>query len=574
MPSQFPLILVRDLPQLAITPDSNTTIPVVQNNQLVGRISWELYTANLSKLATSTPIDPHSSGEENQFVADSTGIYAYKNGEWHKAPVYNSNWNELTVDTRFMLVNTSMTLSDAELANVRNTLRLQIANQETAGLVRAMTAEEQAACSGAPVIISAEGTQSVLNATSTTPGVVTVWDGTTGNVATAEYVRQQLAILEEHIDFPIAQVGIIGGVQADPAQEDGTAGIFSVTSTGQVKIRKAYAVTEPEEEDGYGLVRLASSIHPGDSGTTTAAQVYNYFSDWKDQALFIASAEQAGIVRPYTDGVWEDEAYTDPTKAEFEAAGGLGALFFRDEQGGIDVRPAGMYAPGVVICHKTIPENSEDIDVHSTYPIVPSLYAIKTYVDTKVQTATVSVHLPGTTFTSLGGIQLNDNAFLLSGTGIVSLQTAAPGTRGVVQMATSTEASQDNYAVNAYLLKSHVASSVAVVNREVTQIKSNIAIINTTTADLQEQINEIVESSGGGGGFHFNVDINGMHQSIIHNTSNIAFLTEISNDNSSAIGSLTGDFISEINYLSEEMTQVKADISALQSAVTWLSSQV
>ena len=78
---QFPITLLRDLPQLAITPDDKTTIPVVQDNVLTGRLSWELWTAELAKLKGNSPTEPATSGDEGYFAADNTGIYAYKNGD-------------------------------------------------------------------------------------------------------------------------------------------------------------------------------------------------------------------------------------------------------------------------------------------------------------------------------------------------------------------------------------------------------------------------------------------------------------------------------------------------------------
>lgn len=588
---QFPLVLLRDLPQLAITPDAKTTVPVVQDNVLTGRLSWALWTAGLAKLEGNSPTEQAASGDEGYFAADNTGIYAYKNGEWHKAPVYNDKWDDLTVNTRFLLVNESMDLSDEEIANARASLKIHIATQTEPGLVRAMTQAEQNACPGTPLTINPDGTAYIVSATGTTPGVVTVWDGIEGNVATTAYVAQQIALIKQY-ELPVAQPGRIGGIQSD-AEQDGVPGIFTVTSEGQVKIRSAYVPTEPTEEDGYGLVKLADAIEFGNSGVVTSDLLYNDLQSWFTEVYGVATPLNAGIVRPYTEGIWTGE-YIAPTGTN------VGPLFFRDNQGGIDIYPAGATVPGVAMVYDAIPLEAADLPVSSKYPITASLGAVKTYVDNKLTTVKVAVEMEPATKQSAGAVLPADAAFILTDDGTLTLRDALPGSRGLANIATEVRPDQDDRIPDIGLLREYTTNVLTPIRQSIRDIQEQISTLTSVTAGMQGQIDGIYAGDNpnmSAGYFGANGDISGIHQLLQQNVSNVQFLTTVSNDNSAAIGALSNTvaaidqtvgvlgedaglsstaitaLISEVEVLTTDLETANTTIEGLVSDIAWLKAQ-
>jgi hypothetical protein len=577
--AQFPLVLLRDLPKLAITPDSETTIPVVQNNTLTGRISWDLWTAELAKLQTTTPTEPSSHGEEGRFAADSTGIYAYKHGEWHKAPIYNAHWDELGPDTRFLLVNSEMELTDTEIKNARASLKIQIADQETPGLIRSMNQQEQNACAGAPLTINQDGTAYIASATGTIPGVFTVWDGTTGSVATTDYVAQQIALIKGYI-LPIAAPGKLGGIQSDAEQPDGTPGIFTVTSEGQVKIRSAYIPSEPNEEDGFGLVKIAGEISANDTGVVPANTLHSYLQNWFSEAYGVATPLQAGIVRPYVEGVWSG-AYIRPT------GDNVGPLFFRDNQGGIDIYPAGANVPGVVLAADTVPENSADIPVNTAYPILPTLRAAKTYIDNKLTTVKVAVAMEPASKVKAGAVLPADNAFIVTDDGTLTIKDALPGTRGLARIASEVRPDQDNLIPDVGLLREYATGLLLPIRATISNMQEQLEALTSQSAGLQGQLDSIYAGDNPNmSSDYFGVqgDISGIHQLLLQSVSNVAFLTDVSNDNSHTIGQLqnrtaaleqTSGVLSEIADLStSDMYSIVGSIANLTAAVEEMSSNM
>lgn len=561
---QFPITLLRDLPQLAITPDAKTTIPVVQDNVLTGRLSWELWTAELAKLKGNSPTEPATSGDEGYFAADNTGIYAYKNGAWHKAPVYNDKWDDLTINTRFLLVNESMDLSDEEIANARASLKIHIATQTEPGLVRAMTQAEQDVCPGAPLTINPDGTAYIVSATGTTPGVVTVWDGTEGNVATTDYVAQQIALIKQY-ELPVAQPGRVGGIQSD-AEQDGTPGIFTVTSEGQVKIRSAYVPTEPTEEDGYGLVKIAGEISANDTGVVPANTLHTYLQTWFTEAYGVATPLQAGIVRPYTEGIWTGE-YIAPTGTN------VGPLFFRDNQGGIDIYPAGATVPGVAMVYDAIPLEAADLPISSKYPITASLSAVKTYVDNKLTTVKVAVDMEPATKQSAGAVLPADAAFILTDDGTLTLRDALPGSRGLANIATEIRADQDDRIPDVGLLREYMSSTLTPIRQSIKDIQEQISTLTGVTAGMQGQIDGIYAGDNpnmSSDYFGVNGDISGIHQLLQQNVSNVQFLTAVSNDNSAAIGLLSN----AVSAIDQTVGVLGEDAGFSSTAITALTSEI
>lgn len=141
--ANIPLVLMRNLPVSTATVTADYTFVAVVGNKNTARIPWSTLSAGFITIAPGTPSGPTSEGTEGQITWDSTGVYTYTNGAWGKSPRLGTNWDDLTNDARFLLVNKVMSLSPGELANVLKTLGIGPATQEKAGLVTLATTMDE-----------------------------------------------------------------------------------------------------------------------------------------------------------------------------------------------------------------------------------------------------------------------------------------------------------------------------------------------------------------------------------------------------------------------------------------------
>lgn len=139
----IPLVLMRNLPVSTATVTADYTFVAVVGNKNTARIPWSTLSAGFIAIAPGTLSGPTSEGTEGQITWDSTGVYTYTNGAWGKSPRLGTNWDDLTNDARFLLVNKVMSLTPGELANVLKTLGIGPATQEKAGLVTLATTMDE-----------------------------------------------------------------------------------------------------------------------------------------------------------------------------------------------------------------------------------------------------------------------------------------------------------------------------------------------------------------------------------------------------------------------------------------------
>lgn len=139
----IPLVLMRNLPVSTATVTADYTFVAVVGNKNTARIPWSTLSAGFITITPGTPSGPTSEGTEGQITWDSTGVYTYTNGAWGKSPRLGTNWDDLTNDVRFLLVNKVMSLSPGELANVLKTLGIGSATKEKAGLVTLATTMDE-----------------------------------------------------------------------------------------------------------------------------------------------------------------------------------------------------------------------------------------------------------------------------------------------------------------------------------------------------------------------------------------------------------------------------------------------
>lgn len=127
----FPLIRFDALP-LSTSDGSNASLVAVIGNTTTVRIRWVDLTAKFAIL-TDGEIDGDT---ESDFSIKEDGVFSRHNTVWGKSPRYKyENWGDLTKDTRFLRVDSTMNLTEDEIGNARKSLNIQIADQTTPGFV-------------------------------------------------------------------------------------------------------------------------------------------------------------------------------------------------------------------------------------------------------------------------------------------------------------------------------------------------------------------------------------------------------------------------------------------------------
>lgn len=450
-----PIIKLDSLPLQSLGSGNTATVPVVLNNTTTVRVPWSDFVAETVKVATTIPAAPSSSGEEQSLISSSEGLYVYSNGSWRKSPLYSSNWEDLTNDTRFLLVNALMQLSDQQIKNVYDTLKLAIATQEKAGLVRAMTDVEAKEAAGAAVKVNADGTMFVPSASDTQRGTVVLGEGQQGPVASVDYVDTRIDSIPR-ASVPAATSSAIGGVLSG-----GTGGAFMVDVEGEVTLRSA-TYTE------HGIVKLAETVRQGASGVPTAGAVYLAL-DNAIKGIGNVTTEaptKPGLVSVAVKGAWED------TSNPSAGAGTLsGPIYVKDNStGAIDVYPATAYVPGVVLLLKDASKIAS-LTRGSNYETVPTVDAMVAYVTDMTGKQELEINMPPATRGDLGGVVIG-SGLNVDTTGLISVKQADQATLGGVVLASSINSGVG--VPTAVMVKSYVTNEVSRVDDSVEELRRQL----------------------------------------------------------------------------------------------------
>ena len=415
----IPIIRLDSLPLQSLGSGNSATIPVVLDNTTTVRIPWSDFIAGTAKTATTVPAAPSSPGQEQSQIASDEGLYVYGNGTWHKAPLYSNNWEDLSKDTRFLLVNKLMSLSDEQIKNVYNTLQLALATQEKAGLVRAMTDEEAATVAGTAVKVNTDGTMYVPAASDNKAGTVVLAAGQSGPVVTEHYVNTRFDSIP-NLPIPAATTTARGGVLSG-----GTDGAFVVDpTTGAVTLRSA-------TDSKYGIVLLATKVDSEDPGTVPTTQaVYEALNTVSSS---IGNLTPEAYTRPGLVCVAAHGAWNDTSNPSLFAPTLSGPIYVKTDQGALDVYPATFKTPGVVL-------TTSDVNTYTSgqnYETVPTASAVKTYVAAAISDVRGEIpdgSMPVATTGSLGGVIVG-SGLRVTAQGLLSLKEASSETRGGVLIA-------------------------------------------------------------------------------------------------------------------------------------------
>lgn len=385
-----PLVLLRNLPVFSGAPDEDMTLVAVMNNKESVRVSWDSLTAQFA-VFSSLPTSTIAAGPDNG-MAIGDSFYTYYNGMWGKTTRYTKNWEDLDGDTRFLLVNKQMDLSDEERANVQAVVGLKLASQSDVGLVKGSDS----------VVVDVDGTMEVPEASLTTAGITTKQGQ--GPAATVDYVDAKFNNIVVPSLVPATETEL-GCILASDT--------IKVGETGQASVPIAVP-----GEDQVGLVRLAAMDTYTDMQAQWAAPValVEKIAEAKASEVSVpATTTKAGVVLP------------------------TGSIYLKDaEVGAIDTYISNTTRYGVV---KQVDEIPDVLPIGEG--LVPSLKAVKDYIDTGYTGLIEPSNLPYATATTRGAIISSATvrvSELGSNVGQAYVPTATASSLGVVRVqSTATE---------------------------------------------------------------------------------------------------------------------------------------
>lgn len=292
-------ISLKPVPDLPVSNSSAFDMVAVVNNKDTVRVGWEALTANYIKQTRDVPTIPgESSGSPYiTFAADDTGLYVSDGSAWRKMATYGDNWNDLqSSDTRFLPVNSTITLSEEERANVFSSLQLGNATLEVAGLVKVSTDPEDTVNIDADGVLHVNMAAPILETNPDgKPGVVYIkdfYDGFDENdssdisskcAVTERYVHQ--AIQNSNVDIPRATYTEAGIVQIDINSA------LTVDDAGILSVRTATT-------DAEGVLRIQSAENESAPAAASVGVVNNLINNKASEILARkATASQLGLVK-------------------------------------------------------------------------------------------------------------------------------------------------------------------------------------------------------------------------------------------------------------------------------------
>ena len=469
-------IITKPVPQLPVSNSSAFDLVAVVDNKNTVRINWETLTASQPRQVSATAIDGPGLSDSTPYItfaADDTGLYVSDGTTWRKMATYGENWTDIsTTDTRFLPVNSTIEISDEDRANVFNTLKLGLAGDATAGLVKVSSDASSV------VNIDAEGVLYVKTATPITtanpdefsPGVVYIkdyYDGYDENDATAissicavteKYVYEALSTHTYTVPFASTEVaGIVKIAHDSPLVVSEEGGILDI----------AYATTTRS-----GVVKLETL--PDE--VSPIAISFEYLKDYVTRAI---------------DGVKSTVASTTLGLVRVEETSAISIT----SDGAIDVKYATEDRHGAVILTG---ELTDDAASSTATAVVATQQAVVNYVAGKLNAINTTIQ-PATT-TTMGVVQPGIGLTIRAGDpGILDLTNATRSQLGGVYVESATN-DTDRFTVPSVTRVHEIvdASKVSINSiPEATYEKPGLVMLSThTKLDLDEGYPVGVDKNG------------------------------------------------------------------------------
>ena len=469
-------IITKPVPDLPISNSSEFDLVAVVNNKDTVRINWETLTSNQPRQVSADTINGPGLSDSTPYItfaADDTGLYVSDGTTWRKMATYGENWADIaTTDTRFLPVNSTIEISDEDRANVFNTLKLGLASDSSAGLVKVSNDVSSV------VNIDTEGVLHVKTATPITtanpdefsPGVVYIkdyYDGYDENDATT--ISSQCAVTEKYVyealsahtyTVPFASTEVAGIVKIahdSPLVVSEEGGILDITyatatKSGVVKLEK-----------------LPDEVSP-------VAISFEYLKDYVARAI---------------DGVKSTVASTTLGLVRVEETSAISIT----ADGAIDVKYATEDRHGAVILTG---ELTDDAANSTATAVVATQQAVVNYVASKLNSINTTIQ-PATT-TTMGVVQPGIGLTIRAGEpGILDLTNATRSQLGGVYVESATN-DTDRFTVPSVTRVHEIvdASKVSVSSiPEATYDKPGIVMLSThTKLDINEGYPVGVDKNG------------------------------------------------------------------------------
>lgn len=411
-------IQFKPAPELPLSSSGTFDVIAVTGNKDTVRINWNNLQSGSVQQTQSIPTEA-GTAPGTQYItlaADSSGLYVSDGSEWRKTFTYGTHWEDLEPaedgsETRALLVNKTMDLSETEVGNVRESLNIGIATVETEGLVKGYSNTSDATAEDYipnAVRVDADGTMLVNIAVPASeanptgiPGIVTLKNyydadsvGDSVSAVTESYVQGAIDNYSKTVKLPIAtteQVGVVQAIEGSPIKVD---------AGGRISIDIA---TDSEQ----GVVYLDSDKDTSvDSHAASVGLVKEMLTGEINPIRTTIAGDDLGLVR-----------VPGNTPITIDSAGVIGVR-----------SAANSGAEGVVSILQELNTSVEySNDTTGNTAVTPQ--AVTDYVDYRLEHLDES--LPKATATTLGAI-ITGNGVITDEEGVLTLTNATPSTIGGV----------------------------------------------------------------------------------------------------------------------------------------------
>lgn len=395
----------------AVTSSLDQILIVSQDGSVLVRRPWGSVASGFMTYVGDVPASPTSYGVSGDIAVSPDAVFTHDGNLWGKTPRATGNWDDVSGDSRFLLVSDPQVLSDAEKSTGKENLGITLATSQSVGLVKP----------GATLSVDAEGSLSAVAANGTSLGVVSEGDGvnvangvlslskassnqmggvlvegaasdTLQTVMSAADVRTLFSTSVSYT-LPVAAATTLGGIKASDS-------ISVSAATGVATVTRASVID-------FGIVKLAQdATTPGLVPTVGVVSDMIQVAQWEGATIPPATYSKLGGIIP-----------TGP----LELVTGTGGV----TDGRLTVKSAQVNTAGIVF---VTPSSLSSLITNTYDNSVTTLAAVKTYVTSVVPKKDDAIASPST----LGKIKSSTTVAVNQTTGVAIVPQATQISSGVV----------------------------------------------------------------------------------------------------------------------------------------------
>lgn len=419
----FPWVRFEQLP-LSASDGSNASLVAVLNNTSTVRIRWVDLTAKFAVLTTGDI----GGDTDSDFSIREDGVFSRHNTGWGKSPRYKqSNWGDLTKDTRFLKVDSTMSLSKAEVHNVWTSIGIRIADQNAIGLVRGSKSEIESYATSAvggrirhSVYIDSTGEISLPVAGHSRYGMVKIDNEF---IAVDPFPDKDTAVTGEYVHYAVKHA--ISKLWRTPATNSSMGMVMGGTEANSVNV-------DPDT----GAMTVPLAITPGVNYPGLTYLAHGTYQSWyANRDLESSWAAPASLVSEMV----EHKMLFHQIPAKYNER--MGAVtptknIVCTEDGDIYVRKATQSQDGaVILAPELFAAHSRDYIVHYYGDYVPTLKSVSNFLTScsVVIGSKVYDNMPSATDSAIGGIKTS-NTVMVNSSGMAFVPNASHTSAGVCKV--------------------------------------------------------------------------------------------------------------------------------------------